>query len=119
MNKEEKHNDELIRNLIKDAELKDTPDGLKERIMDEIFQTELKRKKTPTFLSTAWIMLFTSVALLPLLLNLISKYISSLSFDGISISTLSSNNLYYLVLILFSASLLLLAERLIKVSVGS
>lgn len=111
--------DKELKSLLKESELRDVPDGLNDRIMTRIYQTEPEAVKKFPFLSLAWILMALTAVLLPLLLNYIFAFFSHIQIDGKPIAIDTADNLGFLFMVMMAASLLLIAERLIRMSVFS
>ena len=116
MTEEEKYTEKYIRDLIRETEFKHAPSELNERIMKEIHLLDSQKKTSPLIIPTAWVLLFLAVALLPFLLKLLLTYLLNFEVGGNPINSVLANNFYFFFLSLLAASLLLIAERLIKIS---
>jgi hypothetical protein len=116
MKEKGKYNDKMIRDLIREIELMETPPGLNEQIMKEVRKVDLQKKRSPNFLRPAWILLFGAVFILPVFIKLIPGIITNLNGVNSGVLSFSANNFSFVFMVILAGALLLIAEQLIKLS---
>jgi hypothetical protein len=112
MNKSDNISDRQLQELIKNLEKRESPPGLKDNIMNEVRVYSARQRMIPVYLQIAAITLFTALILIPFsvdpMINFLKYQIIPL-FDPLS---QISMDFFYIVIIIFTASVLLLADRL-------
>lgn len=114
MKKPEKYSDAYLKNLLTEFEMHKSPESLKAKIMQDVRSYSNKKQNISAYLRIAIIALFAALILLPFSFAPIINFIEDQLLPLLKPFTTTSGNFYFIIMIVFASSLLILAERLIN-----
>ncbi len=114
MRKPKKYNDDYFKDLITDLEMHEAPENLKDKIMQDVISFSHKKQNISSYLQIAMIALVTALILLPFSFAPIVNFVEEHILPLLKTFTQASGNFYYLIMVVFTTVILILAEKLIN-----
>lgn len=114
MRKPEKYSDDYFRDLLTDLEMREAPENLKTKIMQDVRSYSHKKQNISAYLQIAMITLLAALILLPFSFTHIVNFVEVQIFPLLKPITQTSGNYYYVIMVVFTSAILILAERLIN-----
>ena len=114
MRKPEKYSDDYFKDLLTDLEMREAPENLKTKIMQDVRSYSHKKQNISAYLQIAMIALGTALILLPFSFAPIINFVEVQIFPLLKPFTQISGNYYYVIMVVFTSAILILAERLIN-----